>query len=340
MIDTVSGGQAGDEGKGKISAYLSYKGNYSYCVRIGGPNAGHTVLHKGNKYTLKNIPSGFLNPNTKLVLGAGAYTKTDWLLKEVELTGTRDRLIIDPMAVLIEDKHTDAEKGDAHFMSAVGSVGTGLGQAVKDRIERRPMKFAKDEPLLKEFIQDVPELLNKALAKNQDILVEGTQGIKLSLMHGEYPFVTSRDTTASTFLGEAGLGPKAVRDCWVIFKPYVSRVGPGPLDFEITDEKELELYHGKGCEIGSVSKRLRRIGRFEDSSAKKAIMINTATKLAVTHIDLFDGNDAGTVKTYADFTPDAKKFLEHLQALSKETYPYPQLKLISNGAELEDMILL
>ena len=99
MIDIVSGGQAGDEGKGKISAYLSYKGNYSYCVRIGGPNAGHTVLHQGKKYTLKNIPSGFLNPKTKLVLGAGAYTKTDWLLKEVELTGARGRRVIDPVAV-------------------------------------------------------------------------------------------------------------------------------------------------------------------------------------------------------------------------------------------------
>ena len=340
MIDIVSGGQAGDEGKGKISAYLSYKGNYSYCVRIGGPNAGHTVLHRGSKYTLKNIPSGFLNPKTKLVLGAGAYTKTDWLLKEVELTGTKDRLIIDPMAVLIEDRHTSAEKGDSHFMSAVGSVGTGLGQAVKERIERRELKFAKDEPVLKEFIRDVPELLNKSLAKGEDILVEGTQGVKLSLLHGEYPFVTSRDTTASTFLGEAGLGPKAVRDCWVIFKPYVSRVGPGPLASEIFDEKELELYHGKGCEIGSVSKRLRRIGRFEDETARKAIMLNTATKIAITHIDLFAGNDAGTVSAYEQFSGEAKKFLEHLQKILKSTYPYPELKLISNGPELEDMVVL
>lgn len=340
MIDIVSGGQAGDEGKGKISAYLSYKGNYSYCVRIGGPNAGHTVLHNGNKYTLKNIPSGFLNPKTKLVLGAGAYTKTDWLLKELELTGTKDRLIIDPMAVIITDENTKAEKESAHFMSAVGSVGTGLGQAVRERIERRNIKFAKDEPLLKEFIQDVPELLNGALAQGQDILVEGTQGIKLSLFHGEYPFVTSRDTTASTFLGEAGLGPKSVRDCWVIFKPYISRVGPGPIAAEIVDEKELELYHGKGCEIGSVSKRLRRIGRFEDDSARRAIMINSATKIAVTHIDLFDGNDAGAIKKYDDFSGDAKAFLEHLKDLLKNTYPYPELKLISNGAELEDMILL
>ena len=219
MIDIVCGGQAGDEGKGKISAYLSYTGNYEYCVRVGGPNAGHTVVQNGQSYTLKNIPSGFLNPKTKLVLGAGAYTKTQWLLEEVKKTGTQDRLIIDPYAVLITDEQTAAERGAAHFMSHIGSVGTGLGQAVKDRIERREIRFAKDEPLLKEYIQEVPELLNKCLDKGGDILLEGTQGIKLSLLHGEYPFVTSRDTTASTFLGEAGLGPKSVRDVYVVFKP-------------------------------------------------------------------------------------------------------------------------
>ncbi len=340
MIDIVSGGQAGDEGKGKISAWLSYKGNYSYAVRIGGPNAGHTVLHNGKKFTLKNIPSGFLNPKTKLVLGAGAYTKTDWLLDEVKLTGTQDRLIIDPMAVLITDENTAAEKQSEHFMQSVGSVGTGLGQAVRERIERRQIKFAKDEPLLKDYIKDVPELLAQALDDNQDILLEGTQGIKLSLMHGEYPFVTSRDSTASTFLGEAGLGPKSVRDCWVVFKPYVSRVGPGPLTNEITNEAELSLYHNKGCEIGSVSKRLRRIGKFEDATAKRAIMINTATKIAITHIDLFDGNDVAAIKKYSDFTPQAKEFLEHIKTIAAQTYPHPQLKLISNGPELEDMLIL
>ncbi|MDR0646615.1 MAG: adenylosuccinate synthetase [Elusimicrobiota bacterium] len=340
MIDIISGGQGGDEGKGKISAYLSYKGSYSCCVRIGGPNAGHTVLHKGNKYTLKNIPSGFLNPDTKLILGAGAYTKPEWLLKEVEITGTKDRLIIDPMAVMIEDRHTEAEKNDPHFMSSVGSVGTGLGQAVKERIERRPIKFAKDEPLLKEFVKDVPELLNKALAKGEDILVEGTQGFKLSLFHGTYPYVTSRDTTAATFLGEAGLGPKVVRDCWVIFKPYVSRVGPGPMEHEIFDEAELSVYHHKGCEIGSVSKRLRRIGRFEDETARRAIMLNSATKIAVTHIDLFEGNEYPKVKTCADFTPQAKEFLRHLKNICEATFPYPQIKLVSNGAELEEMVIM
>lgn len=338
MIDIVCGGQAGDEGKGKISAYLSYKGSYAYCVRVGGPNAGHTVVQNGTSYTLKNIPSGFLNPATKLVLGAGAYTKTEWLLKELEVTGTAERLIIDPHAVLITEEETAREQGAAHFMNHIGSVGTGLGQAVKDRIERRNVKFAKDEPLLKEFIQDVPELLNKALDRGEDILLEGTQGIKLSLLHGEYPFVTSRDTTAATFLGEAGLGPKSVRDVYVVFKPYITRVGPGPLAHEMTDEKELEIYHTKGHEIGSVSKRLRRIGAFEKTSASRAIMINNCTKIAITHIDMFAGNDR--VKKYEDFTPQAKAFLESLKALSKEVYPHPQIALISTGPDMEDTLVL
>lgn len=338
MIDVVCGGQAGDEGKGKIAAYLSYKGKYDYCVRVGGPNAGHTVVLDGKSYTLKNIPSGFLNPNTKLVLGAGAYTKTDWLLKEVELTGTADRLIIDPYAVLITDEETAAEQGAQHFMKHIGSVGTGLGQAVKDRIERRAVKFAKDEPKLKSFIQEVPELLNKCLDQGGQVLLEGTQGIKLSLLHGEYPFVTSRDTTASTFLGEAGLGPKSVRDVYVVFKPYVTRVGPGPLEKELTDEKELEIYHTKGHEIGSVSKRLRRVGEFEKRSAARAIMINNATKIAITHIDMFPGNDR--VQNYDDFTDQAKAFLRQIKDLSKEVYPHPQLALISTGPEMEDTMVL
>lgn len=338
MIDIVCGGQAGDEGKGKIAAYLSYKGKYSYCVRVGGPNAGHTVVLDGKSYTLKNIPSGFLNPNTKLVLGAGAYTKTDWLLREVELTGTADRLIIDPHAVLITDEQTAAEQAAGHFMQHIGSVGTGLGQAVKDRIERREVKFAKDEPRLKPFIRAVPELLNSALDRGEHILLEGTQGIKLSLLHGEYPFVTSRDTTASTFLGEAGLGPKAVRDVYVVFKPYITRVGPGPLEKEMTDEKQLEIYHTKGHEIGSVSKRLRRVGEFEKYAASRAIMINGATKIAITHLDMFPGNDC--VKKYEDFTPQAKAFLQQMRDLAQEVYPHPQLSLISTGPDMEDTLVL
>ena len=53
-------------------------------------------------------------------------------------------------------------------------------------------------------------------------------------------------------------------------------------------EKELEIYHTKGHEIGSVSKRLRRVGEFEKRSASRAIMINNCTKIAITMDDVYE----------------------------------------------------
>lgn len=334
-IDIVVGGQAGDEGKGKIAAFLASREKYSCCVRVGGPNAGHTIHFKDKFYTLKTIPSGFVHPGAKLVLGAGTYVKLDWLLKEIELTGTGDRLYMDPHVMVVEERHTERERSNKHIMGDVGSVGTGLGEAVKDRIDRNEVKFAKDVPELSGYVTDVPELLNKCLEKGQNMLLEGTQGMKLSLLHGEYPFVTSRDTTASTFLGEAGLGPKYVRDVYAIFKPYVTRVGPGPIQNEITDKAVLKKYHTEGREVGSVSGRLRRIGSFEMAVAKKTVMINSANKIVITHIDMFDGNTH--VKDVKAMTPEAKKFLDSLKELL-ETFPYPKLALISTGPGLEEVI--
>lgn len=335
-VDIVAGGQAGDEGKGKISAYLAYKKNYSCSVRVGGPNAGHTTTVNGKSYMLRNIPAGFVNPKTKLVLGAGCYTKTNWLLEEIKLTQSQDRILIDPRVVIITDEQTEREKQNTRIMNKIGSVGTGLGQAMVDRINRQNIRFAKDEPSLKNFICDVSEYLNKELSKGNSLLLEGTQGIKLSLLHGDYPYVTSRDTTSGTFLAEAGLGPRYVRDVYAVFKPYVTRVGPGgPLEQEITEEEKLEIYHIKGGEVGSVSKRKRRIGSFEFASAIKTIRINSANKIAITHIDLFEGNSK--LKNIEDLTENAKKFLNTLKPLT-QTYPYPKISLISSGPDLLDVL--
>lgn len=334
-VDIVVGGQAGDEGKGKISAYLAWTGNYDYCIKVGGPNAGHTVFFKNKIYPLKTVPSGFVNKKAKLVLGAGTYLILDWLFKEIKDTDTDSRLSIDPNAVVIEKRQIEIERSNDRIMKTIGSVGTGLGVAIGDRIARKEIRFAKDEPSLKKYIRNVPEMLNNALEKGKKVLLEGTQGFKLSLLHGEYPYVTSRDTTASTFLAEAGLGPKYVRDIYVVFKPYVTRTGPGPLENEVRDAEVLKKVHTRGREVGSVSGRLRRVGSFEFQTAKKTIMVNSATKIAVTHIDIFDGNS--NVRNVNNFTREAKDFLNKIQELSK-IYPYPKLSLISTGPGLLDII--
>ena len=59
------------------------------------------------------------------------------------------------------------------------------------------------------------DVLHDELRNGGEVLVEGTQGFGLSLLHGEeYPFVTSRDTTASAFAMEAGLAPHTSPLLW------------------------------------------------------------------------------------------------------------------------------
>ena len=64
-VDIVVGGQGGDEGKGKICAYLAVKGDYDYSIRVGGPNAGHTIFFNDKIYTLKTMPGGFVNKRAR-----------------------------------------------------------------------------------------------------------------------------------------------------------------------------------------------------------------------------------------------------------------------------------
>ena len=70
------------------------------------------------------------------------------------------------------------------------------------RIKRTDtLTFAKDIPALSPYIKDVNSFLRSQLKKKKRIILEGTQGFGLSLIHSPYyPNVTSRDTTASGFL--------------------------------------------------------------------------------------------------------------------------------------------
>ena len=79
----VIGSQWGDEGKGKITNYLSQKADV--VVRYqGGDNAGHTIQFLGNTYALHVIPSGVFNSRTKNVLGNGVVFNPKTFLEEVK----------------------------------------------------------------------------------------------------------------------------------------------------------------------------------------------------------------------------------------------------------------
>ncbi len=323
------GGFYGDEGKGKIIAYLAKKDSPVIAVRGGvGPNAGHTFTFEGKEYKVRMLPSAGLSPATRLLIGAGVLVNPQILLKEIAMFQADDRTYVDAQCGIIEQSHIDRDRGDDHLKSKVGTTGTGTGPANADRA-LRTLKLAKDVPELSLYIEDVSNSVNYALESNENVLVEGTQGTYLSLFHGGYPYVTSKDVTASGICSDIGIGPKKVDEVLVVFKAYVTRVGGGPLQNEISEE---EAKKRGWLEFGSVTGRQRRSSPFDMNLAKKAIRINSATQLAVTKLDVLYPQSAG-VKEYAKLPAEAKKFIENIEG---ETGL--KVTLIGTGRELYDVV--
>ena len=59
IADIIVGLQHGDCGKGKVTYSLCKEGNYTHVIRYnGGCNAGHTIIHEGEKFVTHHIPAG------------------------------------------------------------------------------------------------------------------------------------------------------------------------------------------------------------------------------------------------------------------------------------------
>ncbi|KXB02770.1 adenylosuccinate synthetase [candidate division MSBL1 archaeon SCGC-AAA261D19] len=325
----ITGGQWGDEGKGKIACYLSLKDKPKIAGRAGvGPNAGHTIIWNGKELGLREISCGFVYEGARVMIGPGVLVNPEVVLEEIRKTGISDRVGIDPKCAIIELKHMKEDRSSGHLKEMIGTTGTGCGPANVERANRSS-KLAEEVEELEEFLTDVPKEINDALKDDEKVLIEGSQGFGLSLIHGTFPYVTSKDVTASTLAADVGVGPTNVDEVILIFKSYVSRVGAGPFPTEITQEEAEELGI---IERGTVTGRRRRIGKFDFDFAKRSAMINGATQLALTNVDrLFKGNDR--VQEYEELTEEARDFVEQVE--SEIGVP---ITLISTGPANEDTI--
>ncbi|MCJ7430193.1 adenylosuccinate synthetase, partial [Candidatus Bathyarchaeota archaeon] len=219
----ICGGFWGDEGKGKIISYLAIKEKLDFCVRTGSVNAAHTIWYEGKRYALHMVPGGFVHEKCRLLIGAGSNVEVAQFLKEVEETNVKNRIGIDSQASIIEEKHSAQDKASAH-LKGLGTTGRGVGPAIEERV-RRTAKIARDVPELKPYLADVAAETNNAINGGKNVLLEGTQGLMLSLFYGTYPYVTGRDTSASAICSEAGVGPTKVDNVLVVLKSFMTRVG-------------------------------------------------------------------------------------------------------------------
>jgi len=321
----VVGGFFGDEGKGKMVSYLALKDEVDACVRTGSVNAGHTVIWNGVKYGLRMVPSAFVYENCRLYIAPGANVNVDIFLKEVKETNVKGRIWVDKHSSIIEAKHIELDRATG---GRIGTTGQGVGPAMVDRVGR-VARLAEDVEELKEYLADVPLELNRILDENGKVVLEGTQGTFLSLIHGTYPYVTSRDTTASAICSETGVGPKKVDEVLLVFKAFVTRVGKGPLEGEVDREEALK----RGwLEKATVTGRERRAAPFNFNLALRAVMLNAPTQLAITKLDVLYPDCTG-VRSFGELSLEARKFIREIE--DKLKVP---VTLIGTGPNVEDVI--
>jgi adenylosuccinate synthase len=138
-----------------------------------------------------------------------------------------------------------------------------------------------------QFVQDISYVLSQQDQKGKRILFEGAQGTLLDIDHGTYPHVTSSNTTmGGVHTGTGTYLPLEHR--LGILKAYTTRVGNGVFPTELTDDVGKRLQE-KGCEYGATTGRPRRCGNLDLVIAKYAVRVNGLNEIALTKLDVLDG---------------------------------------------------
>jgi adenylosuccinate synthase len=307
----VVGGQFGSEGKGKVSAFITIEENIDICVRCGGTNSGHSfIAENGTNIVLRQLPTGFINPGSRLLLPAGALIDIEVLQHEIEMLRIDPaRVGVDRNALIVESLDRERE-ASLKLRDRISSTLSGVGSAVSRRVLRgADVRLFKDivdtHTWLRPLLTDVAAETNAALQAGRKVLIEGTQGFGLSLYHSPYyPHATSRDTTAAGFLSEVGVSPTAVTEVILVIRTFPIRVAgeqAGPMSSEITwstVQQESGYPHELG-EYTTVTRKLRRVSRFDWDLAKRAVAANGPTRIALTGLDYLNHENRGVLDWHA-----------------------------------------
>lgn len=334
LVDVIVGGEYGSEGKGNVASYIAPE--YRLLVRVGGPNAGHKVYApSGEQFAHRLLPSGTLSTDAPLLIGPGAVLDVPTLADEIARCNAvapgsvdSERLSIDPLAMVISKADIRAEK---KLKSVIGSTGKGVGVATARRITGRVrgpggIQLAQDVEELKPYVRDASEVLNSAFARGDRILLEGTQGSALSLYHGDYPYVTSRDTTVSGCLAEAGIPPSRVRKVLMVCRSFPIRVenplghtsGPmsQPISWaEVARRSQLNANDLRRHERGTVSGNLRRVAEFDWVLLQESARLNGPTDVALTFADYIH-RDNQHARRFEQLTEPTIQFIEEIERVA------------------------
>ena len=171
----VVGTQWGDEGKGKITDFLSEQAEYVARYQ-GGDNAGHTIQFGGETYKLHLIPSGIFSPEKLCIIGNGVVVNPKSLVTELaylhERNITTDNLRISDRAHVILPYHIELDRlqEEAKGDKKIGTTIKGIGPAYMDKAARVGIRIADllDREVFEERLRINLEDKNRQFTKLYD----------------------------------------------------------------------------------------------------------------------------------------------------------------------------
>ncbi|CAI9394273.1 MULTISPECIES: adenylosuccinate synthase [Bacillaceae] len=184
----VVGTQWGDEGKGKITDFLSE--NAEVIARYqGGNNAGHTIKFNGETYKLHLIPSGIFYKEKISVVGNGMVVDPKAIIAELKYLHDRnvttDNLRISNRAHVILPYHLKLDEVEEESKGAnkIGTTKKGIGPAYMDKAARIGIRIA--DLLDREVFEE--KLARNLVEKNRLLeRIYETEGFKLEDILNEY----------------------------------------------------------------------------------------------------------------------------------------------------------
>ncbi len=204
-----------------------------------------------------------------------------------------NNLVISKDAHVIMPYHVarDRAQNQPQKNGGIGSTGKGIGPCYADKIARcgirdsdlfnqdilagkikKAMLFYPEQDMnvekitahiaplarrIKPMVRDTVAQIHELIRQGKKILLEGAQGLLLSIEHGTYPYVTSSDSSLNGTAAGVGLSAKDIDlPLGTVKFPFMTRVGGGPFptelgsiaseehcqNEEITQELELRKY--------------------------------------------------------------------------------------------------
>ncbi len=253
------------------------------------------------------------------------------------------------------------------------SIAALYGEDKQINIEEMYEYLIKFRDKLKPYLCNTVKLLNDKIKNNETIILEGQLGTLRDLDNGIYPFTTSSSPLAGFGTVGAGIPPYEIKKIYAITKAYSSCVGAGAFTTEMFGEEAKTLRDIAG-EYGAKTGRPRRVGWFDAVATRYGCMVQGATDVVMSLVDVLgyldkipvctayeiDGKiikdfpttmelnkakpiyeylegwkcDISNIKKYEDLPENAKKYIEFIE----KEIGYP-ITMIGNGPKREDIII-